>query len=63
MEEKQDVLIYKNADGNIKLDIHLQNDSVWVKQEQMSKLFGKARSSINEHIGIIYREGELKKTN
>ena len=58
---EQNILIYQNADGNIKLDVHLQNDSVWVTQEQMAELFGKAKSTINEHIGNIYKEGELEK--
>ena len=33
--------------------------SVWLTQEQMSKLFGKAKSTINEHIKNVYKEGEL----
>ncbi len=61
MEEKQNILIYKSADGNIKLDIQLQEDSVWLTQEQMAQLFGKAKSTINEHIGNIYKEQELEK--
>jgi len=59
---EQNIIIYQNADGNIKLDVHLQNDSVWVTQEQMAQLFGKAKSTINEHIGNIYKEGELEKS-
>ena len=62
MEDKnQNIIIYQNADGNIKLDVHLQDDSVWVTQEQMAKLFGKAKSTVNEHIANIYKEGELEK--
>jgi hypothetical protein len=61
MDEKQSILIYQNADGTVKLDVHLQDDSVWVTQEQMAQLFGKAKSTINEHIGNIYKEGELEK--
>ena len=49
MEEKQNILIYQNTDGNFKLDVHLQDDSVWVIQEQMAQLFGKAKSTISEH--------------
>ncbi len=61
MEEKQNILIYQNADGNIKLDVHLQDDSVWVTQEQMAQLFGKAKSTISEHTKNIFLEGELDK--
>jgi len=56
---EQNIIIYQNADGNIKLDVHLQDDSVWVTQEQMSQLFGKAKSTINEHIKNIFKEKEL----
>ena len=59
---EQNIIIYQNADGNIKLDVHLQDDSVWVTQEQMAQLFGKAKSTINEHINNIYKEGELEKS-
>jgi hypothetical protein len=58
---EQNIIIYQNADGNIELDVHLQDDSVWITQEQMAQLFGKAKSTINEHINNIYKEGELEK--
>lgn len=58
---EQNIIIYQNVDGNIKLDVHLQDDSVWVTQEQMAQLFDKAKSTINEHINNIYKEGELEK--
>ena len=58
---EQNIIIYQNDDGNIKLDVHLQDDSVWVTQEQMAQLFGKAKSTINEHINNIFKEGELEK--
>ena len=61
MDEKQNILIYQNADGNIKLDVQLQNDSVWVTQEQMAQLFGKAKSTISEHTKNIFLENELDK--
>ena len=58
---EQNIIIYQNDDGNVKLDVHLQDDSVWVTQEQMAQLFGKAKSTINEHINNIFKEGELEK--
>ncbi len=61
LKNNQNIILYQNADGKIKFDVHLQNDSVWVTQEQMAELFGKAKSTINEHIGNIYKEGELEK--
>ena len=59
---EQDIILYQNTDGSIKLDVHLENESVWVTQQQMAELFGKAKSTINEHIGNIYKEQELEKS-
>lgn len=56
-----EILIYQNQEGNIKIDVHLENETVWLTQEQMANLFGKAKSTINEHIQNIYEEGELSK--
>jgi hypothetical protein len=56
-----EILIYQNPDGNIKIDVRLENETVWLTQEQMALLFGKAKSTINEHIQNIYQEGELDK--
>jgi len=54
-------LLYKSEDGNIKVDVLIENETVWLTIEQMAKLFGKSRSTINEHILNIYKEGELEK--
>lgn len=55
-----DILIYKNTDGNIKIDVQLEEETVWLTQDQMATLFGKAKSTINEHIKNIYAENELE---
>lgn len=55
------ILIYQNPDGNIKIDVRLQEETVWLTQEQMALLFGKAKSTVNEHIQNIYQQGELEK--
>jgi len=47
--------------GNIKLDVQLQDESVWVTQEQMQNLFGKSKATISEHIKNVFAEGELDK--
>lgn len=54
-----EILIYQNQDGNIKIDVRLEEETVWLTQEQMALLFGKAKSTINEHILNIYDENEL----
>ncbi|MCF8055648.1 MAG: virulence RhuM family protein [Desulfocapsa sp.] len=53
------LLIYQTPDGDIKLDVRLQEETVWLTQAHMAELFGKARSTINEHIKNIFSENEL----
>lgn len=50
MEHNGEILLYQNTEGKIKLDVQLQDETVWLTQTQMSQLFGKAVSIINEHI-------------
>ena len=54
-----EILIYQNPDGNIKIDVRLEEETVWLTQEQMAMLFGKARNTITEHIQNVFKEGEL----
>src|SRR5882724_13535244 len=53
------IVIYKDQDSNVKIDVRFDGDTVWLTLEQMAKLFGKAKSTINEHILNIYAEKEL----
>ena len=55
-------LIYEK-DNTIKVEVMLHDENIWLNQEQISKLFNKARSTINEHIKNIYSEKELSETN
>lgn len=57
-----DIIIYKNPDGSIKIDVRLEEENVWLTQDQMATLFSKAKSTINEHIKNIYEEQELLET-
>ncbi len=60
--EKGEILIYQNTDGNIKIDVRLEEETVWLSQNQMGQLFGKDKRTISEHIGNLYKEGELDKS-
>ncbi|MGM0519830.1 MAG: virulence RhuM family protein [Campylobacterota bacterium] len=53
------ILIYQNENGNIKVDVMFEDGSVWLSQAQICKVFGKAKSTISEHIKAIFEEGEL----
>ncbi len=55
-----EILIYQNPDGNIKIDVRLEDETVWLTQEQMATLFGKGRSTVAEHIANVFEEGELE---
>ncbi len=54
-----EILIYQNPDGNIKIDVRLEEETVWLTQSQMGQLFGKDKRTISEHIRNIFNEGEL----
>jgi hypothetical protein len=54
-----EILIYQNTEGNIKVDVRLEEETVWLTQAQIATLFGKGRSTITEHIANVFKEGEL----
>ena len=57
-KEKNEIILFENQ--GIKLEVNVKDDTVWLTQDQMSKLFGKAKSTINEHIKNIFKENELQ---
>lgn len=57
MEKKNEIIIFENQ--KVKLEVNMQDETVWLTQSQMSTLFGKSKSTINEHIKNIYKEKEL----
>ncbi len=61
MNNNSEIIIYQSEDGQTKVQTRLENETVWLTIEQMSELFQKSRSTINEHILNIYNEGELEK--
>ena len=54
-----EILIYKNQEGSIKIDVRLEEDTVWLTQAQIALLFAKGRTTITEHIQNVFKEGEL----
>ncbi len=53
-------IIFKTEDEQVSIDVQFDQETVWLSQEQMAVLFGKAKSTINEHIKNIYAEKELE---
>ncbi len=56
---KNEIILFENQ--NVKLEVNMKDETVWLNQDQMAKLFGKAKSTINEHIKNIYKEEECLK--
>ncbi len=62
MKHNSEMLIYTAADGTTKVQVQFEAQTVWLTQDQMAMLFGKAKSTINEHIKNVYTEKELIKS-
>lgn len=60
MEQKGEILIYRSKQGNTKIDVRLENESVWLTQKQLAELFQTTVPNINMHIKNIIGEGELE---
>jgi len=58
---KNEIIIYQAEEMSAKIEVKIENDTVWLNIEQISTLFGRDRTVINRHINNIFREGELQK--
>jgi len=54
-----EVLVYETPEGDIRVDVRLERETVWLRQDQMSQLFGRERSVVTKHVRNVFREGEL----
>jgi hypothetical protein len=54
------VFFYQTENGKTKIEVRLENETVWLNQLQMAELFDKGRSTIAEHIQNVFEEGELE---
>lgn len=55
------LVIYQTPDGNMSIDVTVQDETVWLSQGQMAELFNKDQSVIARHISNVFKEGELEK--
>lgn len=60
-DENGDIIIYQTDNGLTKIDVKVQNETVWLSQQQMAELFSTSRTNVIEHINNIYLEEELDK--
>jgi hypothetical protein len=56
---KGEILLYQTEDGTTRIDVRLQDETLWLTQMQMAELFQKDKRTISEHIANVYEEGEL----
>lgn len=60
-ENRGEIIIYQIDDGMTRIDVHVENDTVWLSKNQMSELFQRDRSVISKHIKNVFDEGELER--
>ncbi len=60
-DNTQEIILYKTDNGNVKVEILLQNENLWLTQKKIAKLFDVDRSVVTKHISNIIKEGELSK--
>ena len=61
MTDNKGIQLFQSADGDITLDVSLQDDTVWLTQAQMMELFERDQSVISRHINNLFKEGELER--
>lgn len=59
MKDKGHILLYQTFDGESRIEVRLQGETVWINQEQMAELFQRNISTISRHINNVFEEGEL----
>lgn len=59
MTDRGEVLVYRTEEGNVRLDIRLQDETVWLTQAMMAELFGTTVPNVSIHLRNISQEGEL----
>ena len=57
-----EILIYRTEDGRTKLDVKLENETIWLSLDQMAELFQRDKSTVSRHIKNIFQEGELEQS-
>jgi len=57
---KGDLLVYRAEDGSVRLDVRLENETVWLTQQMMAELYQTSKQNISHHIQSIFEEGELQ---
>ena len=59
---KSNLILYQTEDGNTRIEVRLEDETIWLSQAQMAELFDKDVRTINEHLKTIFKEDELRET-
>jgi len=60
VKQQSDFILYTGNDGKVNIDVFVQDETIWLTQNAIGKLFGKSKATISEHLTKIYAEGELE---
>ena len=58
--DKGQILLYQTPDGESRIEVRLQGETVWLNLDQMAELFQRNKSTISRHIKNVFEEGELR---
>ena len=61
MNDKGEIILYTTPDGELKIEVTLQDETVWLSLDQMAELFQRNKSTISRHIKNVFEEGELSR--
>ena len=59
MDSNNQIIIYQSEDGQVQVDVRMEDDTVWLTQAQMVELFQTTKQNVSLHVGNVFREGEL----
>ena len=62
MDNKSEIIIYQTEDGQTKIDVRMEENTVWITQNQIAELFQSTKQNISLHINNVFKEGELSKS-
>ena len=60
MDLNNQIIIYQTEDGQTQVDVHMENDTVWLTQTQMVELFQTTKQNVSLHVGNVFKDGELE---
>ena len=58
---KNNMIIYVSKDGNVKVDVNIQNEDIWMSQDVIASLYGTTKNNVSMHLKNIFEAGELNK--